>query len=197
MIPSLPATPNLADVLRAFPRGWPALLDAHDHILRAPSPLSIGERELIAAYVSGLNRCEFCYNAHTVYAESYGIPRELCDALVEDLATAAVSERLRPILVYARQLTLEPASVGTKHTDAILEAGWPEAALMDTAMVVALFSFMNRIVIGLGVAPFHEYYARRLEVVRSRSEEARAAANEKDIGTTPYHAYGRQIGLVK
>ena len=30
-------------------RGWPPLLDAHDDILRAASPLSIGERELIAA----------------------------------------------------------------------------------------------------------------------------------------------------
>lgn len=197
MIPSLPESPNLADVLRAFPRGWPPLLDAHDEILRAASPLSIGERELIAAYVSGLNRCTFCYNAHTVYAESYGFPLELCDALVEDLATAPVSERLRPVLAYARQLTLEPAAVDHQHTQAILEAGWPEDAVMDTAMVVALFNFMNRIVLGLGVAPFHEYYARRREVVRTRSAEARTAANTKDIGTTPYHAYGRQIGIVK
>lgn len=197
MIPSLPASANLADVLRAFPRGWPALLDAHDEILRAESPLSIGERELVAAYVSGLNRCEFCYNAHTVYAESYGFTKALCDALLDDFDGAPVPDRLRSLLRYARALTVEPSALEPSHVQAMLANGWPEQAVIDTAMVVALFNFMNRIVIGTGVAPHDEYYARRRAAVLSRPLEEREAANVKDLGTQPYRAYGRQVGIVR
>lgn len=37
-------------------------------LLRAPNPLSPGERELIAAYVSGLNECDFCCRSHSAFA---------------------------------------------------------------------------------------------------------------------------------
>ncbi len=196
MLPSLPVVTNLAHVLSAFPRGWPALLDAHDEILRARSPLSIGEREFIAAYVSGLNRCEFCYNAHTVYAESFGFSLDVAEAVLADLETAPVTERFRPVLAYVKVLTLDPAGTAERHVQAILDAGWPEEAVIDTAMVVALFSFMNRVVLGTGVAPHHEYYARRRALVGARSEEDRLEANQRELGTHPYRDYGRQIGLV-
>lgn len=197
MLPSLPEAPNLADVLRTFPSGWPPLLEAHDEILRSESPLTIGERELIAAYVSGLNHCAFCFNAHSTYAESYGFSRELCEALVDDLDGAEVAERLRSLLRYARLLTLAPSSIAPDHVHAVLEAGWPERALMDAAMVVALFNFMNRIVLGLGVAPHDDYYARRRAAVLSRSSEEREGANLRDVGSHPYRAYGKQIGIVR
>ena len=197
MLPSLPAVPNLAHVLSAFPRGWPALLDAHDEILRGESPLSIGEREFIAAYVSGLNRCEFCYNAHTVYAESFGFSLALVEAVLCDLESAPISDRFRPVLAYAQALTRDPAAVTEDHVAAILNAGWPEEAVMDTAMVVALFSFMNRIVLGTGVAPHHDYYRRRRSLVEARSAEDRLEANQRELGTHPYRDYGRQIGLVE
>ena len=38
-------------------------------LLRAPHPtLTPGERELIAAYVSGLNECRFCCASHSAFA---------------------------------------------------------------------------------------------------------------------------------
>ncbi len=37
-------------------------------LLRGPSPLTEGERELIAAYVSHLNNCGFCMNSHAAAA---------------------------------------------------------------------------------------------------------------------------------
>lgn len=196
MIPSLPPHPNLADVLRAFPGGWSALLDAHDTILRAESPLTIGERELTAAYVSGLNGCAFCWNAHTVYAESYGFSLAQCEAVLADVATAPIPERLRPVLAYARELTRAPSRMQAAYAQAILNAGWTEQAVMDTAMVVALFNFMNRVVLGTGVAPHDEYYARRRAVIAAQPLNERESANARDVGTHPYRAYGRQLGIV-
>ena len=73
--PTLPEDTHLADVFKAFPAGVIPLLEYHDIILRAESPLSVAQRELIAAFVSGLNACDFCYGAHSIIAESFGIEK--------------------------------------------------------------------------------------------------------------------------
>lgn len=195
-LPSLPKKTNLADVLKRFPKGWAPLLDAHDGILRGESPLSIAERELIAAYVSGLNECKFCYNAHTVYAEAFGIAGDLFEPMMRNPAAEPVPETMRPILAYARLLTLEPAKIGEEHVQAILKAGWPEEAVADTAMVTALFNFMNRIVIGFGVDPFEAFYGRRREAVRAEPLDERRKANDEQVGTRHYYGYGKQLGIV-
>jgi len=36
--------------------------------MRGPSPWSVGDRELMAAYVSKVNECAFCIGAHTATA---------------------------------------------------------------------------------------------------------------------------------
>ena len=80
-VPTLGDHPHLADVFRSFPDGVPALLEYHDVVLRGPSPLSVAERELIAAYVSGLNQCAFCNGSHRIIAEAAGVQPEVFDAL--------------------------------------------------------------------------------------------------------------------
>ena len=56
-LPSLPDDAVLLDVFRAYPATSRPLLEYHQALLRGPSPLTVAERELIAAYVSGLNAC--------------------------------------------------------------------------------------------------------------------------------------------
>jgi uncharacterized peroxidase-related enzyme len=187
---SLPQPTHLADVIKAFPNGWPDLLRLHDAILRGDGPLSVGERELLAAYVSGINACRFCFNAHTVYAEAFGIAADVFEPLMIDIGTAPVDAKMRPMLEYARALTLSPATVSRAHVQAILDAGWSEAAVAEAAKVVALFNFMNRIVSGMGVDPFDESYARRRDALRSAPGDQRP-----DSDAHTYTAYGRQLGI--
>ena len=40
-------------------------------IMRRPRGLSVGQRELLAAFVSGLNRCNFCHESHKACAAEY------------------------------------------------------------------------------------------------------------------------------
>ncbi|MBK7595313.1 MAG: peroxidase-related enzyme [Gemmatimonadetes bacterium] len=195
-LPTLPDPTDLADVLQQFPIAWPALLDAHDSILRGPASLTIGERELIAAYVSGLNACAFCTAAHTTYAERYGTAPGVVDALLQDEECIDVAPRLRPVLAHVRTLTLTPARTDHAAVSGILAAGWPPETIMEVAMVVALFSFMNRIVLGMGVSPFAERYHERLEGVRRLPIARRLDANVRDVGSTPYRDYGRSLGLI-
>lgn len=181
--------------MRASPSGWLALLDAHDQILRGPGTLSIGERELIAAYVSALNECAFCRAAHTVYAERYGMSEVVLLAALEDPAAAPIPRLLQPVLAYARCLALTPSAVAPHHIAAIASVDHPPSVVHEVAKVVALFSLMNRIILGLGVASHAARYARRLAAVRRLPLHERLADNARHVGTAPYRAYGESIGL--
>lgn len=184
----LPDAPDLADVFRAYPVGLRPLLEYHDALLRGESPLSVADRELIAAYVSGLNACGFCLGAHAIIAEALGVDAALIDSLIEDLDHAPVDDRLRPLLAYVGKLTRAPASVRAADRDAVFAAGWSERALHDAVATCALFSFMNRLVEGMGVATSPAIQAAQ----RQRS----AAHAESETSPTPYLDYGRRIGAV-
>ncbi len=65
----------------------------------------MAERELLAAYVSGLNACDYCFGVHRVTAASLGVREDTLTALLDDVDSADVDERMRPLLRYAGKLT--------------------------------------------------------------------------------------------
>jgi uncharacterized peroxidase-related enzyme len=159
-LPSLKSDAVLLDVFRAYPHATGPLLDYHEALLRGPSPFTVAERELIAAYVSGINACGYCHGVHRATAESFGIAEGTLEALLSDPDTAPVDDRMRPVLRYVRKLTETPSRVTPTDAEAVVAAGWEEQALHDAASICGLFNLMNRIVDGLGVRADDEYYAR-------------------------------------
>lgn len=70
---------------------------------------------------------------------------------MEDVDTASVDDKMKPILHYVTKLTrLEPLK--TADAEAVYAAGWSERALYDAVQVCALFNMMNRIIEGTGVS---------------------------------------------
>lgn len=182
LFPSLPATPHLADVFKAFPDHIKPLLHYHDALLRGDSPLSVAERELIAAYVSGLNACDFCFGAHKIMARAFGVEESVIDALVDDVDAAPVSDKLKPILKYVAKLKDLPPRLRDADAKAVYDAGWSERALFDAVQVAALFNFMNRIIEGTGVT----------------FDYAENPPSEEDIEmrqTRTYSEFGKSIGI--
>lgn len=196
-LPSLPKKTNLADVIKAFPKGWEEMLDYHDVILRGDSPFTIAERELISAYVSGLNKCRFCLNAHTVYTESFGVEEGTVAALLDDPDKAPIDAKLRPVLAYAKKLTLTPHAIDKADITAMLNVGWTQEAVADANVITALYNFMNRIIIGMGVHPFDDFYGRRLQSVRQQPLDQRKSANKTELHKKTYRAYGASLGVIK
>ena len=154
---SLPDDARLLHVFKAYPEVAKPLMDLHDAVMRQDSPLSPGERELIAAYVSGLNQCRYCHGVHTVVAERFGVPEGLLQDLMTDPETAAVEAKLRPLLAYVRKLTETPSRLTGHDAQVIYDAGWDERAVHDAVAVAALYNFMNRYVEGLGIETTEAY----------------------------------------
>ena len=96
LFPSLPDNATLGSVYQAFPDKLSPLCAYGSLVMRGKSDLSVAERELIAAYVSGLNSCAYCHGAHIVFAKAYDIEVETIEALMEDRNTAPVKHQLKP-----------------------------------------------------------------------------------------------------
>ncbi len=149
--PSLPAKAHLADLFSRFPKGVEPLMQFTDDVLRGEGALSVAERELIATYVSGLNACSFCFDSHLVYAELFGIEPGLVKALLDDLDSAPVSDKMRALLAYVRKLNTLPSRLVQADAQAVLDAGNSEGEMFEAIQVCGLFNMMNRFIEGAGV----------------------------------------------
>ena len=136
---------------------WPLHPEAYDAwgpfvaaIMRTPSELSDGEKELIGAYASAMNGCRHCYSAHFPVAVVMGVAPEVFEAVYVDPWEAPVEERLKPLLAYTKKLCREPHKLSQEDADKVLEAGWSERALTDAIHIAAMFGYMNTIMLGHG-----------------------------------------------
>jgi uncharacterized peroxidase-related enzyme len=162
---SLAEDAHLIDVFKKFPGTYRPLIGYHEVLLRGPSPLTVAERELIAAYVSGLNSCTYCHGVHAATAEQFGVAEGLLRQLLENPDHAPVDERMKPLLAYVKKLTYTPNRLVPADAEAVLAAGWNEQALHDAVSVCGLFNLMNRLVEGFGLtgdAAYFELAAVRL-----------------------------------
>jgi len=177
-LPSAPDT-TLMDQFRAHPEIAAPLHRFAEAVMRGPSPFSAAERELIAAHVSALNRCDFCLASHAGAAERLGIGRDVLDALPEGAGATPVPEPMRPVLAYAEKLTRDPASVGTGDVEAMLGAGWDETAVAHAALVAGFFALMNRWVEGLGIETDPKTVDMAAEMLATRGYAGIAAMLER------------------
>ncbi len=159
--PKLGANTSVPDILKMSPRAGIALMEMHEAIMRGPSALSEGERELIAAYVSRTNDCKYCFGVHAETAKAYGFRPEAVEGMFDSPDVAGIDERLKPILRYARKLTERPSSVTEGDAQSVYAAGWDDQALHDAIMVVCCFNFMNRLLEGHGVHGHEKLYKQR------------------------------------
>src|SRR5260370_3790925 len=125
--------------------------------MRGDSPFTEAKRELIAAYVSGLNGCRYCHAVHAHTAVELGIGADVILELLTSAAVQHIDLKMRPVISFVRKLTLSPESIMATDADAVFAAGWDDRALHDAVAICALFNLMNRLVNGLGVERDEQY----------------------------------------
>jgi uncharacterized peroxidase-related enzyme len=165
LLRSLPDAPVLADLRGQYTDLLDLLRPYAERLMRGPSPFTPAERELIAAYVSGINSCRYCHGTHARVAEGFGIADGTFTALMNDFDNAPIDARLKPVLRYVRKLTETPSRMTPRDAEAVYSEGWSDEALLHAVAVCAYFNNMNRLVEGTGIvgtAAGYEQAAERL-----------------------------------
>lgn len=118
-------------------------------IMRRARSLTVGERELIAAYTSKLNDCHFCYESHAACAAEFVGP-VLVDQVVMNLDSTHLNPRMRALLGVAAQVRSLNRYALPIAIEEAKQAGASDQQIHDTVLVTAFFAMCNRYVDGLG-----------------------------------------------
>ncbi|MGE3957417.1 MAG: carboxymuconolactone decarboxylase family protein [Vicinamibacterales bacterium] len=117
------------------PRALAAHFDLYKAILFQTSSLSRAHREAIGVIVSRANACEYCVAHHQ-----------------------AALDRLPPgpplhprVAEWVERLARQPESASPSAVEALRGAGLDDRAILDAVLTVSYFSFVNRVVLALGV----------------------------------------------
>jgi AhpD family alkylhydroperoxidase len=117
--------------------------------MRGPSAWSVGDREMMAAFIATTNQCEFCTKAHTAVAErAYGDGRHITP-LLSDLDTAAIEEPLRKTLLMLHKL-MRDKTLDEGDIRAVLAAGASRQQIEDALAVCFSFSVTVRLADAFG-----------------------------------------------
>ena len=147
----LPGDSGMGEIIMSRPEPM-GLFNQLAHVLmRGPSSFTVGERELIGAFVSSTNDCPYCVGCHVATASHFDVPESTLQALATDIGTAPVDERLRPVFRYVQKLTKTPYRMTQADADAVYAAGWDEFALSGAVLICGFFNMANRIIEGHGV----------------------------------------------
>jgi AhpD family alkylhydroperoxidase len=117
--------------------------------MRGKSDWSIGDRELMAAYVSKANECPFCVSAHSATSSMwYGDETRVASTLA-DLDTAPIDEPLRATLRMLGKLT-QQNSIEPEDIRAVLDASVSPQQIKDALAVSLAFNITDRLANAFG-----------------------------------------------
>ncbi len=135
------------------------------------STLSVGERELIATYVSSENDCYFCQTVHGAVASEHlgDTDWSLIESVKCDYTSAAISLKMKALLAVAGSVQRGGKHVTPEQIEAARFAGATDRDIHDTVLIAAAFCLFNRYVDGLATsAPVdvpHFYRQRAVGII--------------------------------
>jgi uncharacterized peroxidase-related enzyme len=142
--------PGIRSAMAFRPETAEPLCELAEVLLRDDNSLSRGERELIAAYVSSLNKCFYCETSHSTFAAmQLDGGMTLVDEVKRDPGQAEVSDKLRALLAIAAKVQAGGKSVTGDDVAAARAEGATDVEIHDTVLIAAAFCMYNRYVDGL------------------------------------------------
>lgn len=144
---------NIWYLLAFRPEATQHLARFTEEVMRGPSSLSPGLRELIAAFTSYNNECAFCTKAHVAVAAALLGSEELVWSVLRDLDNSSLKETEKVLFRFVCKITKSLPEVVEADVQTVRAAGWNDEAIYDAISVCALFNFYNRWITSTGVQP--------------------------------------------
>lgn len=126
-------------------------MDLYMGIMFGRSPLKRKQREMIAVVVSAANQCEYCIVHHGAALEHFWKDADRVKNFAVDYTSVGLNATDLALCAYAQKLSLEPHLVSQADVDRIKAEGLEDRAVLDAALVISYFNFVNRMVLGCGV----------------------------------------------
>lgn len=143
--------PGIVGLMHYRPETAEPLNALAEVLLRGPSTLTSGEREIIASSVSWWNNCHFCHSAHGAAAAAHlGRPPIFLDEIKAGLPTEPLSAKMRALLAIAKHVQEGGLKVTKEDIAAARKEGATDLEIHDTVLIAAAFCMYNRYVDGLG-----------------------------------------------
>jgi uncharacterized peroxidase-related enzyme len=142
--------PDAAKLVFYRPEFYGAPMKEFTHeAMRGPSAWSVGDRELMAAFVSQMNECAFCIRAHTATAAMAYHDEAKVSAVLADLDTAPIEEPLRATLrLLGKQTRTDTVNADDMRT--VLAAGVSREQIEDALAVSFAFNTTDRLADAFG-----------------------------------------------
>lgn len=143
--------PGIVGLMQYRPETAKPLNELAEILLRGPSSLSSGEREMIASYVSYKNECHFCHTSHgAAAAHHFDGDLSLIDDIKNNFEDTEISDKLRTLLNIAGKVQKGGKEVLEDDITAAKEQGATDREIHDTVLIAAAFCMYNRYVDGMG-----------------------------------------------
>jgi len=143
--------PGIRGLMAFRPETAKPLNDLVEALLTSNEGLTAGERELIATYVSSKNDCYYCQTIHGAVAAAHLAGDEpLVQSVKLDFEHAAISDKLKSLLVIAEKVQLGGKHVLPSDVERAKQLGATDLEIHDTVLIAAAFCMFNRYVDGLG-----------------------------------------------
>ena len=111
--------------------------------------------EVLGVLVSVLNDCNYCVDHHFAGLKRLLADDEKADAIKTAIQSgkfkdAPLSDAQKEAMLYAKTLTIAPASLGEADVIALRQCGLKDGEILEINQVCSYFSYANRTVLGLG-----------------------------------------------
>ncbi len=178
-IPTPPGLPGIVGLFAFRPDTAKTLCELAESLLRSPGTLSSGERELIAAYVSRKNDCNFCSQSHGAAAQHWLKDQPgLVLQVWENYMTAPISTKMKSLLTIAGRVRESGKQVRAEDIASARKEGATDREIHDTVLIAAAFCMYNRYVDGLATISPPANAPEYLEMGRELAEEGYLKAGQ-------------------
>ena len=112
-------------------------------------------KEMIFAYISGLNGCNYCKNIHAEISKKILRDNNNTNFLI-DIEQSEIEEKYKPILKLSHKVNEDIHSISEDDVEAILQYGFEEKVISEIISICSAAQFMNTVVVAHQIKPLDQ-----------------------------------------
>ena len=150
--PGRTAIPGILKALSLRPELFTGMDEVSDVIHFRDGHLDLRTKEMMATYVSALNRCAYCTESHAAFLRTEDPNPDLYGALGRaDIEAAPLTPAERGLLDFAALITQHSHRTTDADVEGLRELGWTDPQIAEAVYIAALFAFFNRVANAFGL----------------------------------------------